>query len=276
MDKLRFGTAGIPISTPKGGTVKGIEQVRGLGLDCMELEFVRQVNITEEKTGEVREAAQRNEIKLSCHGQYFINLNSEERRKIEESKKRIFKAARIASLCGAFSLTFHAGFYMKSDKEKTYQSVKQGVKEVLDWLEEEGAKIKLCPETTGKLSQWGELNEILRLSEELEGVGPCIDFSHLHARSLGKTNSEREFREVLERVEKSLGREGLEEMHIHISGIEYGQRGEKWHLNLGQSDFRWKELLTALKEFKCKGIVISESPNIEGDALMMQKEYGKS
>lgn len=273
MNKLFFGTAGIPISTPKGGVLEGIKQVKRLGLGGMELEFVRRVNITEEKALEVKKAAEKYDVKLTCHGQYYINLNSEELKKIGESQTRIYNAARIAWLCGAKSLTFHAGFYMKNNGEEAYKQIKEKIEEVREKLDEEGNKIKLSPETTGKLSQWGTVEEILRLSQEVEGVGICLDFSHLFARSLGETNSYEKFCGVLSLVEKNLGRGGLEEMHIHVSGIEYGQRGEKWHLNLAQSEFKYKELLRALKEFRCGGVVISESPSIEGDALRMKNEY---
>lgn len=276
MDKLRFGTAGIPLSTPESGTVNGIRQVRKLGLECMELEFVRQVNIKEEKCPEIKAEAQKQDVELTCHGQYFINLNSLELDKITASKKRIYQAARIASLCGAKSLTFHAAYYMNGDKEKVFQAVKQGVREVIDALQKEGHTIMIRPETTGKESQWGDLKEIVRLSEELEQVLPCIDLSHLHARTGGKNNSLAEFREILSLVEKNLGRRALDNMHIHLSGIEYSSKGERWHLNLNQSDFNYKELLQAFKEFNIKGVVISESPNIEGDALLLKREWEKS
>jgi len=275
MDKLRFGTAGIPISTPNANTVNGIKHVRKLGLEGMELEFVRSVNISEEKTSEIRKVAEENAVELTCHAPYYVNLSSLEEKKIEESKQRILKAARIAWLCGAKSVTFHAGFYMKKDPEEVYQKIKQGLKEIVEILRKEGNQIKIRPETTGKESQWGSVDEILRMSKGVEGVLPCIDFSHVYARSIGKINSYNQFKEILEKVEKNLGRMGLEEMHIHVSGIEYGVKGERWHLTLDQCDFKYKELLKALKEFKCKGIVISESPNIEEDAKLMQKEYDK-
>ncbi|MFC1686880.1 TIM barrel protein [Nanoarchaeota archaeon] len=279
MKKLRFGTAGIPILTPDYNTINGVKYVRKLGLGCMEIAFVRSVYLSEEMALEIKEVAKKHDVKLTCHAPYYINLNSEEKAKIEASKKRIFNAARISSLCGASSVTFHAAYYMKSDIEKTYQMVKQGIKEILDYLDEEGINIWIRPETTGKPSQWGSLQEILRLSKELEGVLPCIDFSHLHARSMAevtdteKVNSYQGFCNVLKEVEKILGRKGLDNMHIHVSGIEYSGKGERWHLELSHSDFKWKELLRALKDFDCKGIVISESPNIEKDALMMQKFY---
>src|SRR3989344_8756364 len=155
MDRLRFGTAGIPICTPLRNTINGIEQVRKLGLENMELEFVHSVNIAENKTTDVKEAAKNNDVELTCHGQYFINLNSLERAKLEASKHRIYQAAKIASLCGAKSMTFHAAYYQGIDPETVYQKVKEGVKEVLARLQTEGHVIMIRPETTGKATQWG-------------------------------------------------------------------------------------------------------------------------
>ena len=50
MSKLLFGTAGIPLSTPGSSTIDGIYHLKALGLDALEIEFVRQVYLTE-KTG---------------------------------------------------------------------------------------------------------------------------------------------------------------------------------------------------------------------------------
>jgi len=233
------------------------------------------VNISEEKTLEIKKVAEEKDVKLTCHAPYYVNLNSLEEKKIEESKQRILKAARIAWLCGASSVTFHAGFYMKQDPEEVYQKIKRGLKEIVEVLRKEGNQIWIRPETTGKASQWGSVDEILRMSKEVAGVLPCIDFSHVYARSVGKINSYDQFKEILEKVEESLGRKGLGDMHIHVSGIEYGEKGEKWHLTLNQCGFKYKELLKVLKKFRCKGVLISESPNIEEDAKSMQKEYNK-
>lgn len=272
IDKLRFGTAGIPISTMKGGTVNGIGQVRSLGLGSMELEFVRSVNITEKKAPEVKEAAKKHDILLSCHGQYYINLNSKEKTKIKASIDRICNAAHIASLCGAWSMTFHAAYYMKQDPEKVYKTVKEGVKKAVRRLEDQGDKVWVRPETTGKATQWGDLKEICKLSQEVDQVLPCIDFAHLHART-GNNNSLDEFRDILSHIEKMLGKKALKNMHIHMSGINYSDKGERNHLVLKESDMNYQELLKAFKEFKIKGSVISESPNIEKDASLMQKYY---
>ena len=64
-------------------------------------------------------------------------------------------------------------------------------------------------------------------------------------------------------------------MHIHCSGIKYGPKGELKHLDLEESDFNYKELLKALKEFNVKGLFVCESPNLEDDALLMKKYYDR-
>ncbi len=273
VDKLRFGSAGIPICTEKRNTVNGIEQVRQLGLDSMELEFVRSVNIGEKKALEVNEARKKHDVLLSAHGQYYINLNSSDKAKMKASLDRVYKAAHIANLCGAWSMTFHAAFYMKQDPEKVYEKVKEKTKEVVKRLKDESNSIWVRPETTGKQTQWGNVKEICRLSQDIPQVLPCIDFAHLHARTGGKENSLREFRDILTYVEKTLGKPAIKNMHIHMAGINYGPKGERNHLILKDSDMNYKDLMKAFKEFNIRGSVISESPNIEEDALLMQKYY---
>ncbi|MCH8004009.1 MAG: TIM barrel protein [Nanoarchaeota archaeon] len=276
MDKLLFGTAGIPSSSKGSPTAEGIAVVKKLGLGAMELEFVRSVNISKEKAPEVKKSAQENDIVLTCHAPYYINLNSLEKPKLKASIYRILNSARIANLCGAWSVCFHPGFYQKSTKEEAYNRVKSALKEITQNLKKENNNIWVRPETTGKESQFGNLDEILNLSQEFDNVMPCIDFAHFHARTNGKYNSYKEFSEILEKIEKKLGKKGLENMHIHITGIAYGEKGEKHHLNLKESDLKYEELIKALKDFKVKGVAISESPNIEGDAILIKNIYNKN
>jgi deoxyribonuclease-4 len=169
-------------------------------------------------------------------------------------------------------MTFHAAYYMGQDPEKVYRIVKDRTKEVVKRLKGEGNNIWVRPETTGKATQWGDIKEICRLSQEVDQVLPCIDFAHLHART-GKNNTLKEFKDTLSYVEKTLGKPALSNMHIHMSGIEYTAKGERNHLTLEKSDMNYKDLMKAFKEFKIKGSVISESPNIEKDASLMQKYY---
>jgi deoxyribonuclease-4 len=273
MNKLLFGTAGIPANF-QGDTVAGIKEVRRLGLGAMELEFVHSINISKEKAPEVRKASEESNVVLTCHAPYYINLNAIEKPKVHASMNRIISSARIMNLCGGYSVTFHPGFYLKMEKEAVYNNVKKRLREIASKLKEEGIDIWIRPETTGKATQFGDLKELVRLSGEIENVLPCVDFSHLHARS-GKNNSYDEFSGILSYIEKSLGKEALENMHTHVSGIEYGEKGERNHVNLKDSDLRFMELIKAFRDFRVKGIVISESPNIQEDALLMKKAYEK-
>ncbi len=273
LDRLRFGTAGIPISTPKRSTIEGIIQVRNLGLDAMELEFVRGVNLKPELARKIKYTAQKHDILLTAHAPYYINLNASERAKVEASKKRIIQSAERLHEAGGWSVVFHAGYYLKQPPGEVYDRIKKEIDDIIRQLQDRGVEIWIRPELTGKPTQFGDLRELVKLSQELEMVLPTIDFAHAHARNKGKCNTAEEWREMLGYMEDQLGREALDNMHIHISGINYGDKGERNHLNLRESDMRWEELLRILKEFKVKGVVISESPNIEGDALLMKRKY---
>ena len=221
---------------------------------------------------QIAEAATMNNVKLSAHAPYFINLNAREPEKIKASQNRILQTAHIASLCGAYSIVFHTAYYLGDSPQKTYRVVKKHLGEVVDQLKRENNRVWIRPEIMGKPSQFGTLDEVFDLCTELEGVAPCIDFAHWHART-GRFNSYQEFTSILQQVKERLGQAALSDMHLHVSGIAYGQKGELKHLNLKESDFRYVEFLQALKDYDARGIVICESPSLEEDALLMQATY---
>ena len=272
MADLLFGTAGKPHSTPGESTVNAVRRIFELGLGCMEIEFVKGVQMKEDIAIEVAKVASEHDIKLSAHAPYYINLNAKEPEKITASKKRILHAARIASICGAQSVIIHTAFFMGDPPETAYPKIKQNLKDTQDMIEQEEIEITIRPEVMGKGSQFGTVDEVIRLCAELNGTAPCIDFAHNHALK-GDMNTYDEFTDVLSRIETGLGKSALEDMHIHCSGIKYGPKGELKHLNFEESDFDYKELLHALKDFDVKGLLICESPNLEDDALLMKEYY---
>jgi deoxyribonuclease IV len=271
-DKLLFGTGGTPHSSKSESTADGIERIAELGLGCMEVEFVYGANMNQTMARKVGETAKSLNVKLSAHGPYYINLNAHEEEKLIASKKRLIQTARIASTIGAQGIVFHPAFYLKDPPDEVYAKVKSGLEDTIKSMRDEGAQVTLRAETTGKGSQFGSLEEVLRLSAEIDGVAPCIDFAHLHARG-GKSNSYAEFKAILKQIEDKLGRGALNDMHIHLSGIKYSAKGELSHLNLNESDMNYLELFKAWKEFDIKGLVICESPSLEADALVMQEAY---
>jgi deoxyribonuclease-4 len=272
MEKLLFGTGGTPHSSKTASTIDGIRRVAELGLGCMEMEFVRGVRMGEAGARLVAETARSEGVRLSAHAPYYINLNAREPDKIIASQERILQTARIGAICGADSIIFHAAYYLGDPPQKTYATVKKYLAEVINQLKRENNGIWVRPEVMGKPTQFGTIDEILNLCTELEGVGIGMDFAHWHARS-GGFNSYPEFTSVLEQIKQRLGDQALNNMHIHVSGIAYGKKGETKHRDLKESDFNYVELLRALKDFDAKGLLICESPSLEGDALLMQETY---
>jgi deoxyribonuclease-4 len=272
MEKLLFGTGGTPHSAKTQSAIDGIKRIAELGLGCMELEFVYGVRMAENSALLVAQTAQELGIALSAHGPYYINLNAREPEKVAASQERIIQTARIGNLCGTRSIVFHAAFYLGDPPEQAYQAVNKHLSEVMNQLKKETNPVVVRPEVMGKPSQFGTIDEIIRLCRELEGVGICMDFAHWHARS-GQANSYEEFSAILEQIKGGLGDKALKDMHIHVSGIAYSQKGERKHLDLPDSDLNYIALLRALKDYGVEGLVICESPSLEEDAQLLQKTY---
>ncbi|MFH1256934.1 MAG: TIM barrel protein [Candidatus Diapherotrites archaeon] len=277
MEMLIFGTAGVPHSSASGDSVAGIERVRKLGLDAMELEFVRGVHMKEDTAKKVKAAAEKNNVLLRVHAPYFINLNSAEKSKLHASIERIWQSAKIGDAAGARIVTFHPAYFQGTEPKKVMENVETALDGLLERIKEKKLKIVLAPETTGKPSQFGSLSETLELCKRMKGkIMTMVDFSHLHARENGRFKEKKDFEKALEEI-KSANRAHLKELHMHVSGIRFSEKGERNHLNLQDKEntFNYKWLLETLKEFGVKGVVICESPNLEGDALLMQKYYEK-
>jgi len=270
--RLLFGTAGVPLSAPASTTLAALDHVKNLGLDCLEVEFVKGVKMGNDTAALIGKKAASLGIRLSVHAPYYINLNSAEQGTRLASQEHLISSARLARILGAKSLVFHGGYYGHGTPEATYENIKRALRNVVSILKSEQNPVTLRPETMGKTSQFGSLDEILTLCREVDGLLPCFDFSHLHARERTE-NSYRHYHHVLRKIEKKLGTRAIGDMHIHIAGILYGEKGEIKHLDLHKSDFNYDGWLQALRDVGAAGMVICESPNLETDALMLKDLY---
>jgi deoxyribonuclease IV len=269
MDNLLFGISGLPSGdgNQKFEYRSGISYLKGIGLDAMELAFVRSVNVTEKNREGILNAKLQNNFYLSAHGSYFINLNSDELLKQEQSMERILKGASALRKVDGRSLIFHPGFYMSHSPLETYNTILENLRKLPDM----GVAYRL--ETTGKPSQFGSIEELVAICKELSTCKLCIDFSHVHARNNGCLKTYDDFCRILALVQDNLGLDALNDLHIHMAGINYGLKGEKNHLPFKESDFNYKECLKALKDFKVKGCIICESPLLEKDSLLLKETY---
>jgi deoxyribonuclease-4 len=272
---FRFGTVGSPTGTPKkpGGSVGALIFSQSIGLDALELGWVQSVRVSVETCALIRQTASQQAVSVSVHAPYFINLNADDQ-EWPKSRKRLMDAAHYGNLAGATDIVFHPGSYFERAPADVLPVAIERLQGCVDELRAGGNPVTLRPETMGKIAMLGSLEDTLAMSQAIKGVAPCLDFAHLHARAGdGSINSYAEWSQRLELYAKSLGGESLQRLHIHLSGIEYGPKGEKNHLKLAEADLDLKALFKALFDYKCKGRILCESPIMEEDALNMKRAW---
>ncbi|MFC1922448.1 TIM barrel protein [Chloroflexota bacterium] len=270
-----FGTVGSPKSTPKkpGGSVGGVLHSADLGLNCLELGWVRSVRISEKTCALIKTTAEEVGVAISVHAPYYINLNADEQ-EWPKSRKRLMDAAHFGNLAGATDIIFHPGSYFQQPPEAVLPTAIKRLENCLEELRSADNPVTLRPETMGKSAMLGSLTDTIKMNQELNGVKPCLDVAHLHARAGdGSVNSYDEWAQVLEDYGNALGDSALKDLHIHISGIEYGDKGEKEHLPLEESDLDFQAIFRALNDFKCQGRILCESPILEEDALKCKNTW---
>lgn len=183
-------------------------------------------------------------------------------------------AAHYGNLAGATDIIFHPGSYFGEPAETVLEVSIPRLRGCIEELRNSGNHVTLRPETMGKSAMLGSLSDTLAMSKEIDGVLPCLDFAHLHARAGdGSVNSFPEFLQIINVYANYLGNDSLQNLHIHLSGIEYTLKGEKNHLPIQESDLQIQELFIALHDTGCGGRILCESPLMEIDALFMKDIY---
>ncbi|OYT43345.1 MAG: endonuclease IV, partial [Candidatus Aenigmarchaeota archaeon ex4484_56] len=195
---------------------------------------------------------------------YFINLCNPE--KIEASKERILSSCVIGNYINAKYIVFHPGYYGNLSAEEAYEFVRKGCIELSKLIKKNKLNVFLGLETTGKKSQFGTLDEILKICKEIKICRPVVDFAHIYARNGGKIN----YSEIFDKLEK------FSYLHTHFSGIEFTDKGERRHIPISSKHPDFDELAKELvnRGFTTKKrdiVIISESPVLEQDSLKMMK-----
>jgi deoxyribonuclease-4 len=269
---ISFGPAGIG---PVKDAISNLEKYHELGLKACEIAFTYSIYIKEQDAIKIGKKAKELGIRLSIHAPYWINLNSADKKKVEESKKRILDCCKIGTLMKVHKVVFHSGFYGKIEREETYQNIKKRILEMQEVLKgrtsdcphsskrgqmKEKYTPKLAPEIMGKINVFGSVEEISRLVKET-GCSFCIDFAHVLARYKSY------------RIKETLSEfKNTRELHIHFSGIEYGEKGEKNHKKTPKKEI--EKLLSELPKNK-EIIIINESPSPIEDSVLSLKIYEK-
>ena len=270
---IRFGPAGNSDSFYAQGfksTWQAPAWLREMGLNAYEYSFGRGVSLSLEGAEKIAQAARAHDIALSAHAPYFINLANPDPEKREASFRYIIDSARMAAALGGDRVVVHVGAVMKLDRETALENCRRGLKEAYRRLDDLGlSQVHLCPETMGKKSQIGDLEETLDFCRLDERLIPCFDFAHLHALSKGGYTAPEAFAAALDALERALGLERAKQMHIHFSTIEFTDAGEKRHRTFAETDYgpRFELLAPLLKArgyaprviCECKGTMAEDA-----------------
>jgi deoxyribonuclease-4 len=256
--------------------------IRDAGLDALEYAAVYGLRMREHSAETLGAAARQCGITMSMHAAYYISLVSKSRQTRENSIERLVKSLQFAPLMNVTRIVFHVGGYSGLSPDEAYPIVKNGLEEVWERIGHQDRGVVLAPETAGKLGAFGSVEELVRLCSDVEGLIPTIDWAHLHARTQGGMIKKENYLQVLDTFERALGSRFVNNMHFHVSGIDYTTAGEKAHRPLGE---KWGPdilpLMEIVSETGYKPTFISETPEplvgaIYAKLLLEELEKSKS
>lgn len=251
--------------------------VKSKGLDCFEYSFGRGVNMGADKARSIGEAFRAADVEISVHAPYFINFANPDGEMAEKSYGYVLDSAKTLKLLGGRRLVFHPAAQGKASREDAVSLTEERLKILRDKIYEAGLQdVRFCPETMGKMAQIGTVEEIVRFCLIDPIYTPCVDFGHVNAREQGSLKTIEDYKARLEYMIEKLGKERMDEFHVHFSKIMYGGKGEIKHLTFEDTVYgpEFEPLAVALKELDLHPYIVSESAGTQSkDALTMKNIY---
>ena len=276
--KAKFGPGGNSEAFRMSGYSSTVDAPRWLseiGLDAYEYEAGNGLAASVPTLAEIGRQASIYEIKMSYHTPYFISLSGIVEEKRLKSIQYISQSLDAARLIGANTIVVHCGSCAKISRDEAMRLASDTLVRVASSLDTYGIKIGL--ETMGKINQLGTLDEVLELCRIDSCFVPVVDFGHLNARDLGgvfKTSDD--YLRVFDKIASRMDSYIAENLHCHISKIEYTSSGEKKHLTFEDSVFgpEYEPFIEAIVKGNLSPTVICESAGTQSmDALTMKTLY---
>lgn len=277
---IKFGPSGLSEDFKDTGlktVADAAKWIKSKNLDCFEYSFGRGVNLSTATAESIGQAFNQEQVELSVHAPYFINLATVEEDKALNNIKYIMDSLKMLKVFGGNRCVFHPGSQMKATRDEAMSVLMNAFENLYKIKQDSEYKdLLICPETMGKLGQLGDLEEIIRMSQFGDDVVPCIDFGHLNARTIGSIKTKDDYRRILDRLFEGIGESKAKKIHVHFSKIEYTQKGESKHLTFDDNEFGpdYKPLMELFKEYKMDAYIVSESAGTQTrDALLMKNYY---
>jgi deoxyribonuclease-4 len=228
---VRFGVAGYPPAfgkTPyRKDRLKILDWLSSLGLNALELQMTYGPRTKIEVCREYRNIAKDFGISISVHASYFIVFTSNDPVKLERSRDTLKRTFDLCSALGADVVVLHPGPLYSEDGPPVLCRFIDNLGAFMEGIGQ--TEIGLFVETAGKVGQLGSVKEILQVCDIIPGVYPCIDFGHVHARTLGTLESETAVSDLFAQLETHCRQRPSHRIHFHYTPIHFGARGEISH-----------------------------------------------
>ncbi len=278
---IKFGPSGLCAGFSQSGykhTIEAGKWLNNQGLNCFEYSFGRGVQIKSATANDIGKEFAQNDVEISVHAPYFINLATQEDAKAENNHRYIMDSLAALREFGGKRCVFHPGSPLKTDRSEAMKTLLKRFETVLKLKEDNGfSDLLLCPETMGKKAQLGDLEEVISMCNiGDETIVPCIDFGHLNSRDCGIYFSSDDYKRTIDRLLEGVGERKTDRIHVHFSKIQYTANGELRHLTFEDEIYgpRFEPLMEVLAEYKLNPYIICESAGTQTrDALAMKRYY---
>ena len=246
-----------------------------IGLNAYEYEAGNGLAASASTLAQIGRQASLHGIKLSYHTPYFISLSGVVEEKRLKSIDYIRQSLEAARLLGASTIVVHCGSCAKISRDEAMRLASDTLVRTAASVDTYGIKIGL--ETMGKINQLGTLDEVLELCRIDSCFVPVVDFGHLNARDLGGVfRSSDDYLRVFDKISSKMDAYIAENLHCHLSKIEYTSSGEKRHLTFEDTVFGpdYEPFVEAIVKERLTPTVICESAGTQSmDALTMKTLY---
>lgn len=214
----------------------------------------------------IGEMAKRLDVSMSIHTPYYMDLGSDNDLAMGCMDSIRYAGLIMNALDGDIVVTSLGLYDGKRTKEEIDDYIYSNVAGLMDWWHDYDLKPRLGIEITGQQDVFGSLDQVMDICEQIEGLTPVVNFSHLHSRTNGSLIDVDDFLNVLETVEPlSNG-----QIHTAFAGVDYVDGNEKRLTPIKKGDLKFEPLAEALIEMKPNCTIISTSPLLEHDAVYMR------
>lgn len=282
---IRFGPSGNSKSFYESGlkyTYEAPKWIRERGLNAFEYSFGRGVKMSDDMAIKIGQAMRENGISLSVHAPYYINLANPDDQKAQNSFGYVIQTLDKLRVMGGTRCVMHSGTVSGAERKDALMRIYKRMDELLNIIQNKNLdSLILCPETMGKYSQIGTVEEICALCTLHPMLIPCLDFGHINSYMQGKLKTKDDFKRIIDIVFDVLGEKKALYIHIHFSKIKYGPAGEIHHLNFTDEEGYiygpdFEPLAEVLHEYNMSPVIICESTdNMAEDSLKMKEIYEK-